>query len=122
MPYIQHNANPCYISAPDCVIRAVSAATGKTWHRVYAELCVQGYKMCNLPHVNYVWAAYLTEQGYPMRRIARACTVREFVERHSDGIYILGTGTHAVAVIGGYYIDSWDSGDETPLYYFTLEE
>ena len=59
----------------------------------------------------------------PWRRISSiiSATVREFAKDHPEGKYILGTGTHAVAVIDGDYIDTWDSGDEVPIYYFQEE-
>jgi hypothetical protein len=31
---------------------------------------------------------------------------------------VIGTGTHVVAVIGGDYYDTWDSGEKVVLYYF----
>ena len=35
-----------------------------------------------------------------------------------DGTYILAMATHVVAVVDGDWLDTWDSGDETPLYYW----
>ena len=45
-------------------------------------------------------------------------TVGEFADDRPDGTYILGTGTHAVAVVSGAVVDSWDSRGEVPDYYF----
>ena len=122
MSYTRNNPNPCCILTPDCVVRAVAHATGKSWDRIYTELSVQGFEMCTPVVVNSVWGAYLDEQGFPSYDIARACSVREFAEQHPNGVYILGTGTHAVAVISGRYLDAWDSGDEQVLYYYILED
>jgi len=36
------------------------------------------------------------------------------------GTYIIGTGSHAVAIINGDYYDSWDSGDEIPSFFFRV--
>lgn len=49
-------------------------------------------------------------------------TVEEFCQEHSHGSYILGTGSHALAVIDGDYYDSWESGDEMPIYYYCKED
>lgn len=117
----EYNPNPCCIRASDCVVRAIMAATGRGWYDVYWDLCDQGAKMCDMPSVNRVWSAYLTERGYTRYEIARACSVREFARDHPYGIYVLGTGSHAVASIDGNYLDSWDSGSEKILYYFVLE-
>ena len=48
-------------------------------------------------------------------------TVQDFCIDHPKGTYVLGTGTHAVAVVDGYYYDAWDSGKEIPIYYFSKE-
>jgi hypothetical protein len=48
--------------------------------------------------------------------------VEDFCKDHPKGIYVLGTGTHALTVVDGNYIDVWDSGQEIPIYYFTKEE
>ena len=34
--------------------------------------------------------------------------------------YLIGTGSHAVAVIDGDYYDSWDSGNEIPAYFWRV--
>ena len=44
-----------------------------------------------------------------------------FCEDHPYGIYIVGTGTHAIACVDGNYYDTWDSGDESPLFYWKKE-
>jgi len=44
-----------------------------------------------------------------------------FCEDHPYGTYIVGTGTHAIACIDGNYYDTWDSGDESPLFYWKKE-
>ena len=52
-------------------------------------------------------------------------SLRGVIKRDMDnpeGKYLLATGTHVVTVIDGDYYDTWDSGDEIPIYYFTKEE
>lgn len=120
----QHNENPANNRVGDCVIRALSTATKQDWIKTYAELCVQGLMFCDLPSSNAVWGAYLAHKGYSRKIIPNACncyTVEDFCKDHSQGTYILGTGTHALTVIDGDYYDSWDSGNETPIYYFEKE-
>ena len=36
--------------------------------------------------------------------------------------YILGTGTHTVAVKHGNYYDTWDSGSEIPIFFWKKEK
>lgn len=119
--YIYYNPNPIGAKTNDCTIRAISKATDKTWTDVYVGLFIKGYSMKDMPASNAVWSAYLIDNGfrrYTLPTCPDCYTVREFSKDYPDGVYVLGTGTHAVAVIDGDYYDTWDSGDEIPIYYF----
>lgn len=75
-----------------------------------------------MPSSNNVWGTYLTEKGFRRFSIPNTCpncyTIKDFCRDNSIGTYIIGTGSHAVAVIDGDYYDTWDSGDEVPIYFF----
>lgn len=122
MSYIYYNPNPMGLSVGDCTIRAISKITNTSWEITYLNLILQGYKMYDMPSANRVWGEYLRENGYIRRIIPDTCpncyTVRDFCVDHPIGRYILGTGEHVVAVVDGNYYDSWNSGNEIPIYYF----
>lgn len=40
MSYVHYNPNPNGKSVGDCVIRAISRATGKDWGEVYTGICL----------------------------------------------------------------------------------
>jgi hypothetical protein len=75
-----------------------------------------------MPSENDVWGTYLYNMGYDRYLIPntypRCYTIRDFAYDHPRGEFIVGTGTHVVAVINGDYYDSWDSGEEIPLFYW----
>lgn len=123
--YIKSNPNPDNLMTEDCTIRAISIATDKSWDETFIDVCVKGFVMKRMPSTNSVWAEYLKDQGFSRHIIPDTCphcyTVRDFCGEHFRGTYVLGTGSHAIAVIDGNYYDAWDSGDEVPLYYFTKE-
>ncbi len=123
--FVRFNANPAQKVVGDCVIRAISRATGANWDFIYDELCIQGKKMADMPNSNAVWGTYLKEHGFQKVNIPNTCplcyTVRDFVYDNQKGIFVLGTGSHAVAVVDGAYYDTFDSGDEVPLYVFRRE-
>lgn len=123
--YIKSNPNPDNLMTEDCTIRAIAIATDKSWDETYIDVCVKGFVMKRMPSTNSVWAEYLKDQGFSRHIIPDTCphcyTVRDFCGEHFRGTYVLGTGSHAIAVIDGNYYDAWDSGDEVPLYYFTKE-
>lgn len=112
------NPNPNGMYVEDCVIRAISIATNRSWDDIYVHICLQGYIMKNMPSVNNVWGTYLSSIGFVKHRLPDTCpdcyTIRDFCHDNPMGTYILATGSHVVAVIDGEYMDAWDSGDEIP--------
>ena len=125
MAYFYANPNPKKKLVIDCVIRAVSIVTDRSWHDVFFDICAEGGVLCDMPSSNLVWKKYLEEKGFTMDNIPNTCpdcyTVRDFTRDHPSGRYILGTGSHAIAVIDGNYYDTWDSGDEVLIFYFYKE-
>lgn len=122
MSYIFKNPNPAGQLVGDCVIRAISIATKCDWETVFTRVCLQGYLMNDMPSSNAVWGAYLRTKGYRREAIPNTCpecyTLHDFCEDNPEGIFIVATGNHVVAVIDGDYYDTWDSGDELPIYYW----
>lgn len=124
--FIYYNANPKKNRVGDCVIRAISKATGMDWEKTYTEIVLKGYEMYDMPSSNAVWGTYLTQHGFTRNQLPYTCpdcySIKQFCEDYPKGNYIVGTGTHVVAVLDGRYYDTWDSGDEIPAYYFKKEE
>lgn len=124
MAFLMFNPNPKNARVGDCVVRALSIAMRKPWEDVYTDLAAYGFMLCDMPSSNAVWGAYLRDLGYKKAVVTDTCpdcyTVKDFCRDHPSGTFILGTGTHAVAVVNGNYCDTWDSGDEVPVYYWRL--
>jgi len=122
MTYIQYNPNPKRKSTIDCTIRALSKALDTDWDDAYIRLCMKGFVLKNMPSANEVWHELLKDEGYERHIIPNTCpdcyTVRAFCLDHPRGLFILGTGSHVIAVENGDYYDNWDSGDEVPIYYW----
>lgn len=119
MAFIFYNANPLQAYNGDCVVRALSLANEQDWRTTYIGLCLQGYSMYDMPSSNRVWAEYLKKRGWIKAALPECCyTVRDFCEDFPEGIYIVGTGTHAIAIKDGNYYDTWDSGSEQIIYYW----
>jgi hypothetical protein len=79
-------------------------------------------KLADMMDANHVWGEFLFENGFRRYIIPNECptcyTIRDFCRDYPKGEYILATGSHVVAVVDGDYYDSWDSGDEVPIYYW----
>lgn len=123
--YIPTNPNPNNRNTGDCVIRAISIAEDRDWDDVYLDLMVLGFFEKDMVETNSLWGGYLRDRGYTRHGIPDTCpdcySIREFALDHPQGTYIVGTGSHVVAVIDGRYYDSWDSGHKVPLLYWEKE-
>ena len=123
--WVKVNPNPLGKQTGDCVIRAIAIATGQSWRETYRDLCRMGEIHADLPNSNAVWGMYLQEKGAKQFLLPESCpaciTVRAFCERYPDGVYVIGTGGHAVTVIDGDYYDVWDSGAETPTFFWRVK-
>lgn len=125
MAFVFYNPNPTKKLVGDCVIRAISKVTGQKWEQVHFDLCVESFEMDDMPSSNAVWGAYLYKMGFRKYVIPDTCpdcySVKRFCQDHPRGTYLIATGTHVIAVKNGNYYDTWDSGDEVPIYYFRKE-
>lgn len=122
----QYNANPVQKQVGDCVIRAISKALDQNWYKTYAQMYIDGLTMCDMPSANYVWGSYLRRKGFRRRLIPDECpdcyTVKDFCRDNPVGTFILAMDGHVVTVVNGCYFDTWDSGNEIPIYYWYREE
>ena len=120
--YVFYSNNPLGINVGDCVIRAISKALDMDWDSTYLDLIGYGYKEKDMPSANHVWGKYLTDRGFKRFMIPDTCpscyTVKDFCEDNPVGTFILATGNHVVCIIDENYFDSWDSGNEIPIYFF----
>ena len=122
MSYVYYNPNPLKLSVGDCTVRAISCALNLSWKRTYLSLSIQGFLMYDMPSANRVWGEFLKTKGFKRHQMPDMCpdcyTIKDFCRHNPTGTFILGTGEHVVCVIDGDYYDSWDSGNEIPIYYF----
>lgn len=125
MSYKVYNPNPANHSAGDCVIRCVCKLMNLDWDTAYLKVCMAGFKMKEVPTANHVWGSFLFENGFVKKVIPDTCpycyTIRDFCVDHPFGEFAAATGSHVVAVVNGDYYDSWDSGNEVPVYYWERE-
>lgn len=120
--YIFYNPNPKGLSVGDCTIRAISCALNLSWKRTYLYLVLQGLSMCDMPSANRVWGQFLKRNGFIKSQIPDTCpecyTIKDFCYDNPVGTFIVGTGEHVICVRDGDYYDSWNSGNEIPIYFF----
>lgn len=122
--WIRCNPNPVGRQTGDCVIRAIAIATNQSWRDAYWDLCELGAVHGELPNHNAIWGMYLREKGGKQFLLPETCpqciTVKAFAERYPKGVYVIGTGEHAVTVIDGDWYDAYDSWNMTPTYFWKM--
>lgn len=123
MAYKFYNPNPNNKLTDDCVIRAISKFLDQSWDITYIELFKFAYQEKDMMNKDSIWGAYLDELGYTRHAIPDTCpycyTIKDFCKDHPNGSYLVGTGTHVVAIIDGDYYDTGDTGAYTPIYYWS---
>jgi len=124
--YAYFNPNPSGRSVGDCTVRAIAKALGQTWEEIYVGLALEGFTRGDLPNADSVWGPYLKAHGFSRCMLPDTCpdcyTVADFAQDNPRGVYILSMpGRHVVCVEDGKWWDSWDSGGECPVYYWTKE-
>lgn len=122
--WIRCNVNPAKNHTGDCVIRACAMALHKTWIQVSDEIYRLSREHFLSMSDDHLWGRYLYEQGFVPFLLPENCpnciTIKRFCVMYPRGTYIIGTGSHAVAVIDGNYYDSWDSGNEIPSFFWRI--
>ena len=120
--FIEYNPNPHKILVGDCVIRAVSKIVGTDWDTAYLDIADMGFRLKDMPSGNRVWGEYLKRLGFKRNVVPDTCpgcyTVKDFCNDYPYGDYIVATGEHVIAIVDGDYFDSFDSGSETPIFYY----
>lgn len=126
MAFIEYNANPEKTRVGDCVVRAISKATDQDWETVLIGLCLEGVIYHDMPSADFVWGCYLNKKGFKRYVITADCkdcyTIEDFCNDYPDGVYVLGTGSHAICVVDGNIYDTWNSSSEIPIFYWKKEE
>ena len=123
--WVNHNENPIARRTIDCTVRAIATAMQQDWDTTFVGLTEKAFDLKDMPTANHVWGAYLKSKGWHREIIPNECpdcyTVEEFCQDHPQGPYILAIDGHVVCAVDGDYLDTWDSGEEIPMYYWKKE-
>lgn len=115
--WIEYNPNPKHKNTGDCAVRAISKAFDVTWDKSKAFLDVYSMELSEVETSDLVWGKILHEHGFKMKAVYGIYnTLESFCRINNKGIYVVKLPNHVVTVIDGNYYDSWNSGNEVPLY------
>lgn len=77
--------------------------------------------MCNFGNADEVWGSVLLNHRFRRYAIPSGetdYTAADFAYDHPDGVYVLAFGGHVATVRDGALLDSWNSENEMPIYYY----
>lgn len=116
------NPNPKGRKLGDCAVRAVAKALDVDWYEAFALLSVEGLNQCDLPSANAVWGTVLRKHGFRREAIPAECpdcyTVADFLRQYPEGRFVIALNGHVVTAEDGTLFDTWNSLDQTPLYFW----
>lgn len=111
--YCYYNANPFNRHVNDCTVRAISLATSDTWDNTYQKIsqfarirgimpddimCIDEYLEL---HFNKICGC---RNNYKI-------TVKDFINKHPIGIYLITMSGHITCAIDGIIYDTFDPSD-----------
>lgn len=118
----RYNANPVANRTGDCAVRSVAVALGVDWDTAFDLIAENAKQMGEIMESNAAWGSVLRQHGFNRAVIPNSCpdcyTANDFALDHPRGVYVLGFGNHVATVIDGKLIDTWNSSDEIPVYYW----
>lgn len=107
--YDYYNANPLGLYEDDCVIRAISCATGRSWDSVYDELSDEAQAKGTLLDKKDFVRGYLDAH---FRRIYNSpYKVYQVAQNFKNNIVICALFNHLVCVKYGRVLDTFDSSN-----------
>lgn len=122
----EYNPNPTGRKVGDCAVRAIAKAFDVDWETAYGLIAANGYAMGDMPSSDSVWGAVLRQNGFYRAAIPNTCpdcyTAEDFCRDNPRGTFVLGFGGHVATAQDGVLFDSWDSSQETPVYYWYRKE
>ena len=115
--YYNWNENPLQKKVGDCQIRGVATALNQYWDKTLTDLYNVSLEVKNVPNSDEVLKKYMKDLGYTYITFKaikgqKRMNVKRFAEEFQEGRYLLNCACHIVAVVDGYYYDTWNSGEK----------
>ena len=128
--YYQPNDKDLKDKVGDCQIRALSKALKLSWLETFDLIL----PICREQQVMDIFSCDLKKTQAALERIGfyytgvsnkkgtKRPTVSSFAKDHPFGTYIAVVANHVVAVVDGFYYDTWDSGTCCLYGFYTLNK
>jgi hypothetical protein len=122
MTYVRLNVNPKGRATDDCVVRAFSVASGRTWEQTLTDLFNISMRLKVMPNAIAAYQLYAKDLGYTRCKVVvvdgHRPTVASFAKANPTGVYILRCANHLTVVVDGAYKDTYDCGGKSVYMYW----
>ncbi len=111
--YKYYNANPLGLHVNDCTVRAYSLAAEISWDEAYRELSCYAQAERIMPDdVKYIDNFLLSRYSRVYNHdIEKSCSVKNFVQKHHQGVYLITMRGHITCCIDGCVYDTFNPLD-----------
>ena len=123
LPFKEYNANPKNRKTCDCVIRALTVATGMDYKDVYIELVDISLQTGYMLNEKRVEDMFMNRHGFikvkqPRKNDNTKYTVNEIRLLTNAPIVVIRVAGHLTVVKDGVLIDTWNCGHKTINNYY----
>ena len=128
IPYLEKNVNPKNRKTTDCVIRALTVATGEDYYTVLKDLyelqVATGYD----PTEKRIIDRYMERQGWTKHKQPRRPDGKKYLVGEIDllidegDVAVVSLAGHLTAVKDDHLIDTWDCRHKTIGNYYTKKD
>ena len=111
-----YNCNPYCVHTDDCVIRAITAGTGKSWEEVVLDLSQYMLKYGYMMNTPETYGVYLKDNGWvhhkaPAKKNGVSMTIGEFAKKFNGHAIAHVDDNHVTYLADGKIWDLWDPSD-----------
>ena len=123
LPYREYNANPKNKKTADCVIRALTMATGLPYYTVYKELFDISVETGYILNEKRVEDKFMERHGFvkykqPRKNDNTKYTINEIRLLSNAPVIVIRCAGHLTVVKDGVLIDTWNCGCKTINNYY----
>lgn len=125
LPFKEYNANPKNKRTCDCVIRALTIATGMRYEEVYKELFDISLKTGYMLNEKRVEDKFMEAHGFikmkqPRKSNGSKYTINEIRLLCTERVIVIRCAHHLTCVKDSVLIDTWNCGYKTINNYYIL--
>ena len=111
-----YNCNPYRVHTDDCVIRAITAGTGRSWEDIVSSLSKYMLKYGYMMNTPETYGMYLKDNGWvrqeaPTKSKGKCMTVGEFVKNFEGHAIVHVDDNHVTYIADGNIWDLWDPSE-----------